>query len=136
MPDPWLTEEELDAHNKEVEKHPLSKQADEARKAHEKDAEELHKEQQKNRKKVEEGELVEVRANGAVVGYRDAEEVEKQEQAELDGAEAQRVTQDETPVDSTNTASGTEPKAVRRAKQSKPKEEQKDSGNAPEDQPV
>src|SRR4051812_27086285 len=76
MPDPWLSEEELKEHNKEVENHPLTKQAEDAAEAHEKDAEELHKQQEKDRKAVEAGDKVPVYANGAVVGYRDADDVD------------------------------------------------------------
>jgi hypothetical protein len=88
MPDAWLNEEELKAHEEEVKNHPLTKQAEEAREAHEKDAEELAKQQAENRKKVEAGELEEVRANGAVTGYREAgaglpDDEEAREVAEL-----------------------------------------------------
>lgn len=77
MPDPWLTEEELAEHQKEVENHPLTKQAEEAKAAHEEDVEDARKEREENEKKVEEGELVREYANGAVVGYRDADAVEE-----------------------------------------------------------
>jgi hypothetical protein len=82
MPDPWLSDEELEQHNKDVENHPLTKQAEEAKKDAENLAEEARKEQVENQKKVEEGELVEVRANGAVVGYRDADQVDNSEVAQ------------------------------------------------------
>jgi hypothetical protein len=82
MPDPWLSEEELEQHNKDVENHPLTKEAEEAKSLAEKDEEKAHKEAVENRKKVESGELVEVRANGAVVGYRDADQVDDSEVAQ------------------------------------------------------
>jgi len=88
MPDPWLTDEELDQFNKDVENHPLTKQAEEAKSNAEDLAEEKRKQDAENQKKVEEGELVEVRANGAVVGYRDASQVED---AELQQAFAEGV---------------------------------------------
>lgn len=81
MPDAWLNEEELKEHQKEVENSPLTKQAEEATKNAEKESEEFLKEQEELRKKVEKGELVEVRANGAVTGYRDADNVSDAEKA-------------------------------------------------------
>ena len=75
MPDPWLSEDELEKHNKEVENHPLTKEAEEAKQA----AEQLHEEErqkaEENRKGVEEGKLEPMYANGAVVGYRNTEDM-------------------------------------------------------------
>lgn len=82
MPDPWLSQEELEQHQKEVENHPLTKQAEEVKAQHEEDVEAARKEQAENQKRVEAGELVEVRSNDAVVGYRDADQVEDSEVAQ------------------------------------------------------
>lgn len=77
MSDPWLTEEELAEHQKAVDNHPLTKKAEEAKSAHEGDVEDARKQREENEKKVEDGELVREYANGAVVGYRDADAVDE-----------------------------------------------------------
>lgn len=115
MPDPWLTEAELEEHNKEVENHPLKKQGDEAAEAAEKEHEEARKEAAKNQKKVEKGELVPVYANGAIVGYRDAE-----------AAEGEPAEQE--PEEPVGISGNTEPTPARRGR--RPKAEGK--GGAPE----
>lgn len=98
MPDPWLSEEELEEHNKEVENHPLTQQANDAAEAAEKDAEELRKRQEEDRKAVEAGEKVPVYANGAVVGYRDADQVDPVEQAFAEGVKPKEEGAGQDPV--------------------------------------
>lgn len=81
MPDPWLSEKELEKHEEEVANHPLTKQAEAYNEAAKKEAKEAAEEQEKLRERVDEGELVEVRSNGAVSGYREVADLSEEDLA-------------------------------------------------------
>lgn len=108
MPDPWLTEKELEAHEKEVADHPLTKQAEEAKDAAKSEHEEYRKEQVEQEEKIADGDLVPVYSNGARTGVRDASLLsdEEKEEAELANSKPKEEGRDGAPENAETGPSG------------------------------